>query len=150
MTPNNGAERRRASREAMASMLCDATIRAVMSTIAHDVNQPLALVVTNANTGFVLAQPAGTGCHRGAGTAGADRWRRPPRRRPDRRYSLKFRHEEHIEPRAVSPCEVVADVVALLGDELESRWVAVRNEMPAGLPPVLAERARLALAFSST
>src|SRR5271168_2237711 len=52
MTPNNGAERRRASREAMVSMLRDATIRAVMSTIAHDVNQPLAAVVTNANAGL--------------------------------------------------------------------------------------------------
>jgi signal transduction histidine kinase len=141
MTPNNGAERRRASREAMASMLRDATIRAVMSTIAHDVNQPLAAVVSLRwlnrpepdvdEVQALLARIVRDGHRAGDLIAG---------------IRAKF-SEEHIEPRAVSPCEVVADVVALLGDELESRRVAVRNEMPAGLPPVLAERARLALAF---
>ncbi len=143
---NNGAERHRASREAMASMLRDATIRAVMSTIAHDVNQPLAAVVTNANAGLrwlnrpkpdvdevqaLLARIVRDGHRAGDLIAG---------------IRAKF-SEEPPEPRAISPCEVVADVVALLGDELESRRVAVRNEMPAELPPVLAERARLALAF---
>jgi signal transduction histidine kinase len=143
---NNGAERHRASREAMASMLRDATIRAVMSTIAHDVNQPLAAVVTNANAGLrwlnrpepdvdevqtLLARIVKDG-HR-AGDLIAD-------------IRAKF-SEQRTQAHAVSPCEVVADVVALLGDELQSRRVAVRNEMPEGLPPVLAERARLALAF---
>jgi signal transduction histidine kinase len=144
--PNNGAERHRASREVMATMLRDATIRAVMSTIAHDVNQPLAAVVTNANAGLrwlnrpkpdvdevqmLLARIVKDG-HR-AGELIAD-------------IRAKFT-EEHAEPRAVSPCDVVADVVALLGDELHGRRVAVRNEMPAAIPPVLAERARLGLAF---
>jgi signal transduction histidine kinase len=143
---HDSAERRRASREAMASMLRDATIGAVMSTIAHDVNQPLAAVVTNANAGLrwlkrpqpdvdevqtLLARIVKDGHRAGDLIAG---------------IRAKF-SEQHTEPRAARPCEIIADVVALLGDELESRRVAVRNEMPAGLPPVLAERARLALAF---
>jgi C4-dicarboxylate-specific signal transduction histidine kinase len=145
-SPNNGADRRRAAREAMASMLRDATIRTVMSTIAHDVNQPLAAVVTNANAGLrwlnrpvpdvdevqaLLARIVKDGHRAGELIAG---------------IRAKF-SEQHAEPRAVSPCEVVADVVALLGDELESHRIAVRNQMPVGLPPVLAEQARLQLAL---
>jgi C4-dicarboxylate-specific signal transduction histidine kinase len=143
---NNGAERHRASREVMASMLRDATIRTVMSTIAHDVNQPLAAVVTNANAGLrwlnrpepdvdevqtLLARIVKEGHRAGDLIAG---------------IRAKF-SELHTEARAVGPCEVVADVVSLLGDELQSHRIAVRNEMPEGLPPVLAERTRLALAL---
>jgi C4-dicarboxylate-specific signal transduction histidine kinase len=142
----NTADRRRASREAMTWMLRDATIAAVMSAIAHDVNQPLAAVVTNANAGLrwlnrpepdvdevqaLLARIVKDG-HR-AGELIAD-------------MRAKF-GEHRAEPTAVSPCELIADVVALLGDELASHRVAVRNEVPAGLPPLMAERTRLQLAF---
>jgi signal transduction histidine kinase len=143
---NNAADRRRAARQAMASMLCDATIAAAMSAIAHDVNQPLAAVVTNANAGLrwlnrpepdvdevraLLARIVKDG-HR-AGELIAD-------------IRAKF-GEHHAGPSAVDPCGLIAEVVALLGDELERHRVAVRNQVPAGLPPLTGERARLQLAF---
>jgi C4-dicarboxylate-specific signal transduction histidine kinase len=140
------ADQRDASRQAMASMLRDATITAVMSAIAHDVNQPLAAVVTNANAGL--------------------RWLNRPQPDVDEVQALLARivkdghrvgdliadirakfGEHHAAPSAVSPCEVIADVVVLLGDELANHRVAVRNEVPRGLPRLIGERARLQLAF---
>jgi signal transduction histidine kinase len=143
---NDDSAARRASRETMASMLRDATIRAVMSTLAHDVNQPLAAVVTNANAGLrwlkrpvpdveevqtLLARIVKDGHRAGELIAG---------------IRAKF-GEEPGELRAVSPCEVIADVVGLVGDELQDHRIVVKNEVPAGLPPVLAEPVRLQLAL---
>jgi signal transduction histidine kinase len=143
---NNAADQRRASREAMATMLRDATIAAVMSAIAHDVNQPLAAVVANANAGLrwlnrpepdvgevqaLLARIVKDG-HR-AGELIAD-------------IRAKF-GEHHAAPGAVGPHQIIADVLALLGEELERHGVVVRNEVAVGLPPLMAEPTRLQLAF---
>ncbi len=143
---DDAADRSSASRRTMTSMLRDATLRAIMAAVAHDVSQPLAAVVTNANAGL--------------------RWLGRPEPDLDEVRTLLARivkeghragelmavirsqfGEDHDEPRAIDPREVIADVLALLDDELRSHRVAVTNEMPAGLPPLMAERARLQLAF---
>jgi C4-dicarboxylate-specific signal transduction histidine kinase len=143
---NHAGDRLGASRRTMASMVRVATMQAMLASIAHDVSQPLTALVTSANAGLrwlgrpepdldevrtLLARIVKDG-HR-AGEVIAD-------------IRSKF-GEDRNEPSAVSPYEVIADVLALVDDELGSRRISVRNEMPAGLPQLMAERARLQLAF---
>ena len=143
---NDAGGRLNASRRTMASMVREATMRAIMTAIAHDVSQPLTAVVTNANAGLrwlgrsepdldevrtLLARIVKEGHRAGEVMAG---------------IRSKF-GEDRLKPSAVSLHDVIADVLALLADELESGRVSVRNEVPAGLPQLMAERARLQLAF---
>ncbi len=130
----------------MASMVREATMRMTLASIAHDLNQPLAAVVTNANAGLrwlgrpvpdldetrtLLTRIVNDG-HRAADMIAAIR--------------SKFA-EDDGEPSAVGLHEVIAEVLALVDGELQNCRVVVRNETPAGLPRLTAQRARLQLAF---
>ena len=55
--------------------------------------------------------------------------------------------EDDSEPSTVGLHEVIAEVLALVDGELQNCRVVVRNETPAGLPRLTAQRARLQLAF---
>jgi signal transduction histidine kinase len=121
-------------------------MRAIMASIVHDISQPLTAIVTNANAGLrwlgrpepdvdevraLLARIVRDG-HRTGGLIADIR--------------SKF-GEDLNEPSAVSLYDEVAGTLELLDGELESRQVLVRNEMLAGLPQLMVDRARLQLAL---
>jgi signal transduction histidine kinase len=133
-------------RQEMATMVREATMRAIMASIVHDISQPLTAIVTNANAGLrwlgrpepdvdevraLLARIVRDG-HRTGGLIADIR--------------SKF-GEDRNEPSAVSLYDEVAGTLELLDGELESRQVLVRNEMLAGLPQLMVDRARLQLAL---
>jgi C4-dicarboxylate-specific signal transduction histidine kinase len=147
VTRSSGAgERLSASRRELASLVRQATLRAITGAIAHDINQPLAAIVTNANAGVrwlarpepdldevraLLARIVNEGHRAGELIAG---------------IRSKF-EADRDEPTALSLDDVVAEVLGLVVGELESHQVSVRNETPAGLPQLMAARAQLQLAF---
>lgn len=135
-----------ASRQQLAALIRAATMSAITGAIAHDINQPLAAIVTDANAGLrwlgrpepdleevraTLTRVAGEG-QRASEMIAAIRSRFAPDRE---------------EPRAVSPYAIVDDVIGLLEAERDNRHVVVRKTIPAGLPQLMAERPQLALAI---
>lgn len=145
-SPDDAGERLSTVRQEMATMAREATMRAIMASIAHDVSQPLTAIVANANAGLrwlrrpepdvdevraVLARIVRDG-HRTGGVIADIR--------------SKF-GEDRNEPRAVSLYDEVAGTLELLDGELESRQVLVKNEMLASLPQLMVDRARLQLAL---
>jgi len=119
-----------------------ATLGELSASIAHEVNQPLAAVMNNANACLSLLS-AGTVELRefrealkeiveDAGRAGA--------------VIARVRHLASKAPFTMTPLdlgEVIADVLALARTEIAARRVTVLREMPAGLPRVSGDRVQV-------
>jgi PAS domain S-box-containing protein len=136
-------EQLRTSRRELGQISRQMTVGAMTASIAHEVNQPLAAIVTNADAGL--------------------RWL--SREEPDldevrsllrRIVSDGHRASEVIAsirsmfgkgaPEKNSPVSVndlLGDVLALVNGELESHQILLRTEMLEGLPLVMAERIQL-------
>jgi PAS domain S-box-containing protein len=136
-------EQLRTSRRELGQVSRQMTVGAMTASIAHEVNQPLAAIVTNADAGL--------------------RWL--SREEPDldevrallrRIVSDGHRASEVIAsirsmfgkgaPEKNSPVSVndlLGDVLALVNGELESHQILLRTEMLEGLPLVMAERIQL-------
>jgi PAS domain S-box-containing protein len=118
------------------------TMGAMTASIAHEIRQPLAVVVAHANAGLrwlnrdepdieearqSLAEIAKEG-HRISEVISSIR--------------AMFGKEDG-ETAAVDICALVAEILALMHGELHSHGIALRNEVPAELPPVVGERIQL-------
>jgi signal transduction histidine kinase len=133
------------SRRELASMIGHATIDAMTAAIAHDVHQPLAAMVASANAAMRwLARPE----------PDLEEARELLRRIVDEGHragemitGIRSRFSADQDETAVDLEDVIAQVLAFVAAELESRAVSVRTEIPAELPAVTAERGQLELAF---
>ena len=118
------------------------TLGEVTASVAHELNQPLAAIVNNANACLGLL-PSGrhdvdevrdalVDIVSDADRASAiiERVRGLARRSPPQKVALRLG-------------EVVKEVIALAGTESFARHVAVRTDIPADLPLVLADRVQL-------
>ena len=138
----NTAEQLRASRRELAEVSRLTTMGAMAASIAHEVNQPLAAVVTNANAGLRwLAKPqpdldevrvllkriVDDGHRAGAVIAGI---RSNFRKDVDQRRSLSVN-------------DLIADVLSVVHGELESHQVLLETDLCVGLPSVTAEQTQL-------
>jgi signal transduction histidine kinase len=131
----------------LVSMIGHATIEAITAAIAHDVHQPLAAMVTSANAAMRwLARPQ----------PDVEEARALLRRIVDEGHragemitGIRSRFAVDKDATAVDLEDVIAQVLAFVAAELESRAVSVRMEIPQGLPAVTAERGQLQLAFLS-
>src|SRR5262249_21835343 len=115
------------------------TMGELAASIAHEVNQPLAAVVTNANACLRWlaggnSNREGTGGGRGRnyqgreGGGGGDRAnRRPGQENGTEQVSLEIN-------------EVVQEVVGLIQSEIQKNGVVLRMELAADLPRVLGDR----------
>jgi two-component system, LuxR family, sensor kinase FixL len=147
-TNNDITERRRAE-EALRTAQADLahvnrvmTVGELAASIAHEVNQPLAAVVTNGNAGL--------------------RWlgRNPPDLEEAREAIRRMIREgnraseviariralmRRAEPRKVRLAinDVIAEVIALADSEVRRQRVSLKTELAAALPPVLADRIQL-------
>jgi PAS domain S-box-containing protein len=118
------------------------TLGQLTASIAHEINQPLAGIVINANAAlrWLAAEPPSL---QGAGDA-ARRILRDGQRAGDviaRLRSLFRRTAPATETLEVN--EVVREVVALARAEMQSAGVALRTDMATRLPPVVADRVQL-------
>jgi PAS domain S-box-containing protein len=142
----NAEEQLRASRQELATVARRTTMGEMAASIAHEINQPLAAIVTRANTGL--------------------RWLANAEPDLDKvRTALKeivkngYRASEVIdsirtlfgkartENRAASLNDIVNNALALVHEEMERQQVSLQNEMLHELPQVMAERVQLQQVF---
>jgi signal transduction histidine kinase len=140
---NRAHEALRQAQATLAHATRVATLGELTASIAHEVNQPLAAILNNANAGIVLLSrggPADLAEARAAldditldaDRAGAviERVRALAKRSPPQRERLQL-------------ADVVADVLLLAAHELVVRRVAVHRDTLEPLPAVLGDRVQL-------
>jgi PAS domain S-box-containing protein len=130
------------AREALMHVTRVATVGEVTGSLAHELNQPLAAIVNNANACLTLL-PAGRSeladvrealedivgdADRAAGII--ERVRALVKRTTSERLPVRL-------------ADIVADVVNLTAAESAARHIAIRTEVPDDLPPVLGDRVQL-------
>jgi len=125
-----------------------ATVGEFAAALAHEINQPLAAVVTNGDAclSWLSAQPPGLAKAQEAakrivrdGTAAGE---------VVRRIRALFRHAP-LERIPLNLNEVIAEVIHLLGGETAKKRVGVETEFAYDLPAVIGDRVQLQqLAFN--
>ena len=138
----NTADQLRTSRRELAEVSRHVTMGAMTASIAHEVNQPLAAVVTNANAGLrwlaraepdidearlLLKRIVDDGHRAGAVIAGI--------------RSMFRKDADERNPLSVN--ELISEVLAVVHGELDSHQVSLQAELDDGLPLVLAEQTQL-------
>ncbi len=118
------------------------TLGALTASIAHEVNQPLSGIITNASTclRMLAADPANLDGAR----ATAQRTLRDGNRASEviqRLRSLYARKQPKIEP--VDLNDAAREVLALSSSELQSSRVILRTDFAEGLPAVSGDRVQL-------
>jgi PAS domain S-box-containing protein len=138
----NAEEQLRASHREMAQASRQSTMGAMTASIAHEVNQPLSAIVTNATAGLrwlARAEPD------------LDEARAHFKRIIDDGHraseviagirSMFGKGRDQRSP--VSVNDLVAQVLAVVRGELEGHQTSLQFSMPDGLPQVMAERVQL-------
>ena len=139
---------RRLSEEALANARSElsrvsriTTLGALTASIAHEVNQPLAGIMTNANTCMRMLN-ADTPNVEGARNGPTHDSRREPRFRCDRRLRALFaKKEANIE--SIDLNEAAQEVIAVSLSDLQRSHVIVRSELADDLPSVTGDRVQL-------
>jgi PAS domain S-box-containing protein len=138
----NAEEQLRASRRELAQVSRQMTVGAMTASIAHEVNQPLAAIVANANAGLrwlARAEPDLDEVHSALGRIIKD-----GHRAGDVIVSIRSMFQKDCcQMSPVKVNDLVGEVLALVHGELESHQISGQNEMVDGLPRVMAERVQL-------
>jgi PAS domain S-box-containing protein len=119
-----------------------ATLNAMTASIAHEVNQPLSGILTNANTGLrmLAADPPNL-----AGVA--DTLRRTVRDSNRASGVIKRLREMFSKKEPIAELvdlnDAARDVIAISVDELQRRGARLQTDLADGLPPVNADRVQL-------
>jgi PAS domain S-box-containing protein len=136
-------EQLRTSRRELGQVSRQMTVGAMTASIAHEVNQPLAAIVTNADAGLrwlsreepdldevrALLRRIVSDGHRASEVIVSIR----------SMFGKGAREKNSL----VSVNDLLGDVLALVNGELESHQILLRTEMLDGLPLVMAERVQL-------
>jgi C4-dicarboxylate-specific signal transduction histidine kinase len=130
------------SRSELAHVARVTSLGALTASIAHEINQPLTGVITNANACLWMlgTNPPDLG----GACESAERIIRDGRRASDvisRLRALFAKKDATIE--AVDLNEATREVLALLGSELHGNGVTVRTELAEDLTPVAADRVQV-------
>ena len=118
------------------------TLSALTASIAHEVNQPLAGIITNASTGLRLlaADPPNTA----GAVATAQRTLRDANRAAEvikRLRALFSRRPAASEPLDLD--DAAAEVLALASSELEGACVVLHTDLSGNLPAIVGDRVQL-------
>ncbi|MGA2945136.1 MAG: ATP-binding protein [Xanthobacteraceae bacterium] len=138
----NAEEQLQASRRELAQVSRQMTVGAMTASIAHEVNQPLAAIVANANAGLrwlARAEPDVDEVRSLLKRIVSDGHRAS-------RVVVSIRSmfgKDRCEMSPVSVNELVGEVLALVHTELESHQISLKIKMLDGLPRVMAERGQL-------
>ena len=138
----NVEEALRSSQNRLARATQTATVGELAASIAHEINQPLAAVVTNGNAclRWLAAEPPNLAKAREA----AERIVRDGKEAGEvvRRIRALFRRAT-MEKMALDLNDVIGEVLRLLGGETAKRRVTVETHLATALPPVVADRVQL-------
>ncbi len=115
---------------------------ALTASIAHEVNQPLAAIATSGDAGlrWMAAEPANLPKARQA----LERIIADAHRASD--IIARVRSMAQRQPPAkqwLNVSDTVTDILQLLHSELDKQGVTLRLDIPAGLPPLLADRVQI-------
>ncbi|WP_027135454.1 ATP-binding response regulator [Geminicoccus roseus] len=119
----------------LASVARLATMGELAASIAHEVNQPLTAIVTNAGTCIRYLDEA---------RAAAERIVRDGHRAGDVVRSIRgMVRNSAVEPAAIQINELVNDILVLTRGEVRRQWVTVETDLASGLPAVTGDRVQL-------
>ena len=135
-------EQLRASRRELARVSRQTLMAAMTASIAHELNQPLSAIVSNANAGLrwlARSQPNIEEVE-----AGLNRIVNDGHRASEVIASIRAMFGKDQRKRApVNINALIGEVLALLHGELESHQVLLRTDLLDGIPEVMAERVPL-------
>jgi PAS domain S-box-containing protein len=138
----NAEERLRASHHELAQVSRQMTVGAMTASIAHEVNQPLAAIVTNAHAG--LRWLSGASPNLDEVRLVLERIVSDGHRASEVIASIRSMFgKDRRETSPVHLNDLVVEVLTLVQLELETHQIALQIEMLDGLPPVMAERVQL-------
>ena len=132
----------RASQAALAHVTRVATLGEVAASLAHEVNQPLAAIVNNANACLGLLQ-AGTDDLGEVRDALGDIVSDAERTSAIIQRIRALARRSSSERTPVILADLVGDVLALAATESAARGMTIRADVPAGLPVVAGDRVQL-------
>jgi C4-dicarboxylate-specific signal transduction histidine kinase len=119
-----------------------ATVGEIAASIAHEINQPLAAIVTNGEAGlrFLNREVLDLNEARGA----LSRMISDGRRAGEviQRIRALFKGGA-LETTALDLNDVIGEVLKLLGNEITRKDVSLETKLETGLPPVVGERVQL-------
>jgi nitrogen-specific signal transduction histidine kinase/DNA-binding transcriptional LysR family regulator len=118
------------------------TLNALTASIAHEINQPLSGIITNASTCLRMLSADKPNIDGARETA--RRTIRDANRASDviSRLRILFSNKE-LSPESMNLNEAAREVITLLSDELQRKRVLLLTDFDAGLPPVTADRVQL-------
>ncbi len=131
----------RASRMELARVGRQNTAGMMAASIAHEMNQPLAAIVANANAG--LRWLARAAPDPGEAQAAFKRIVNDGHRASEVIAGIRAMARKDREKSPISISDLVREVLALVQGELESQRVAVEVELRRELPQVMADRVQL-------
>jgi PAS domain S-box-containing protein len=138
----NMEEALRSSRARLSRAIQTATVGEFAAAIAHEINQPLAAVVTNGQAclRWLAAQPPGMAKAQEA----AERIVRDGKEAGEvvRRIRTLFK-QAAVEKTELDLNDVIREVLHLLNGEITRRRVAVETDLRSDLPPVAGDRVQL-------
>lgn len=143
LTPSKRAEEElRQAQATLAHVSRVTTLGELTASIAHEVNQPLAAAITNSNTcvRWLARNPPNLEEARAA----AVRSSKDATRAADiiRRIHVLFK-KGVAQREPVDVNEIIREMIVLLRNEADSHSVAIRLDLDAGLPTVVADRVQL-------
>jgi signal transduction histidine kinase/HAMP domain-containing protein len=119
-----------------------ATLGELTASIAHEVNQPLSGIMTNASTCLRLLAAAPPKLEEAAETA--RRTLRDSKRAAEVISRLRALFKKSTAAgEAVDINEAIREVIALTRNEVQTRRVVLRTELAGDLPPVVGDRVQL-------
>ncbi len=132
----------RRHREELAHALRVTTMGELAASLAHEINQPLAAIMSNAQAALLLLASSRLGRDelQGALTDIAEDARRAAE--VIGRLRALFR-KEYAESKPVDINRLITGVASLLRNEVERKGIAMKFSLAAGLPPVLGDAIQL-------
>jgi PAS domain S-box-containing protein len=142
----NAQEQLQATRSELARMTRHTTMGEMAASIAHEINQPLAAIVTRADNGLRWLTRTEPDLEKVAESLKAivkDGYRAS-----DVIVSVRSMFgKERTEKSAISVTGIIDDVLALVSEEFERHQISVISEIRGELPQVMAERVQLQQLF---
>jgi C4-dicarboxylate-specific signal transduction histidine kinase len=138
----NAEEQLRVSRHELTQISRQTTMGAMTASIAHEVNQPLAAIVANANAALrwlAKGQPDLTEVHSILKRIVSDGLRAGQVVASIRSMFGKDRGETSL----VTVNDLIDEVLTLVNGELASNRISLRKELGEGLPRVMADRVQI-------
>ena len=132
----------RLQREELAHALRVATMGEMAASLAHEINQPLAAIVANAQAAQRLAHPERPGSedlHDALADIASDARRAAQVVRRVRALFTK----DHSEQRPLAINELITEVTGLLASDITRHRVALHVRLGSALPPVLGDSIQL-------